>query len=397
MTRLAYCDLANGISGDMAMAALAHAGRRLGVHVETAITDAVTSLGLGCAVTFVDDERGGLACLRAEVKTDNARLTPAQLREAIVRADVGEHVRDNALKGLDVLVEAEATVHGLDATDVHLHELGSPDTAVDLVGAATGLDALGVTEVTAAPVPVATGWIESSHGALPLPAPAMLEILRGATLRGTAGDTELVTPTGAAILVSHQAVFGPLPAMTLDAVGIGAGLRTGSVDARPNISRVLIGERAEEQANIDTCVLLETNIDDQTPQGIAHAVDLLLQHGAVDAWITPIVMKKSRPAFLLSALVRPQDETKLTDSILRNTTTLGVRRRFTNRWVADREIVRVSVQNQHVDVKIARLSGDITNIAPEFDDCVRIAERTGRPLKDIQDEAVEHARRSLGD
>jgi uncharacterized protein (TIGR00299 family) protein len=394
MTRIAYFDLANGISGDMAIAALAHAGRRSGIDVDAAITDAVASIPLSCSVTFVNDERRGLACLRAEVKTDGTRHTPDVLRNAISKAAVSAPTRARALGALDALVGAEARVHGSAPEDVHLHELASADTAADLVGAAVALEALGVEAVASAAVPVPSGWIGSEHGALPLPAPVVLELLRGARLRGVDAATELVTPSGAAILVAHDATFGPLPELTLEATGIGGGTRDSE---RPNVCRVLIGEGAEVPtgARLETCVLLEANLDDQTPEALGHALELLIERGALDAWVTPIVMKKSRPAFALSVLTMPDDEQRIANEVFRHTTTIGLRRRTTVRRVLDREIVTVAVSGQDVRVKVARLEGDVVNIAPEFDDCAAVSRATGGRLDEVFAEATSATRRML--
>jgi pyridinium-3,5-bisthiocarboxylic acid mononucleotide nickel chelatase len=394
MTRIAYFDLANGISGDMALGALAHAGRRSGMDAERAITDAVASIPLPCNVTFVDDERRGLACVRAEVKTDGAKHQPAALRDAIERAAMSPAARVRALVALDALVGAEARVHGSAPEDVHLHELASADTAADLVGAAVALEALAIDTVVSAPVPVPSGWITGEHGAIPLPAPVVLELLRGATLRGVDATSELVTPSGAAILVAHDARFDLLPEMTLEAVGIGGGTRDGE---RPNVCRVLVGEAkaTPSGARLETCVLLEANIDDQTPESLGYALETLMAAGALDAWVTPVVMKKSRPAFAVSVLVRLVDEERIANEIFRHTTTIGLRRRTTVRRVLDREIVVVSVRGHDIRVKIARLSGDVVNVAPEFDDCAAASRASGILLSDVYDEARVAASRVI--
>jgi len=394
-SRLAYFDLASGASGDMIIAALADAGRRLGVDAQSAIVDAVASLALGCGVTFIDDERGGLACLRAEVKTSDASYGPSQLREAIERADLPDAPRRRALRGLDELVRAEAVVHGTGLEDVHLHELGSADTAADLVGASVGLHSIDIAHVAAAPVPMPSGWIDAAHGRLPLPAPVTLELLNGTTVRGVDASHELVTPTGAAILVAHDTTFGPLPELALQATGVGGGTRD---TEQPNICRVLIGTRAGlPGARSEQIVLLETNIDDQTPESLGHAVETLLAVGALDAWIAPILMKKTRPAFLLSVLVEPADEARLVEALFRHTTTLGVRRRETTRWALERSELHVRVDEGDVRVKIAILSEEVVNVAPEFGDCVDVAKRTGRSVDDVYNEATSAARRALGE
>jgi pyridinium-3,5-bisthiocarboxylic acid mononucleotide nickel chelatase len=291
-------------------------------------------------------------------------------------------------------VGAEARVHGVAPEDVHLHELASADTAADLLGTAVGLEALGVDTVIAAAVPVPTGWIDGEHGALPLPAPVVLELLTGARLVGVDVEMELVTPSGAAILLAHEATFGPLPDVRLDAVGVGGGTRDTD---RPNVCRVLIGERTTEPsaARIETCVLLEANIDDQTPESIGYALETLMASGALDAWVTPIVMKKSRPAFALSVLVRPDDEERLAQEVFRHTTTIGLRRRTTTRRVLEREMLTVAVSGGDVRVKVATLAGEVVNVAPEFADCAAVAERTGVPVAEVYGEALTVSRARL--
>ena len=379
--RLAYFDLASGASGDMLMAALVDAGRRLGIDAASVVSDAVASLGLGASVTFVDDQRRGLACLRAEVKADDTTLTADRLRSSIDQADVDAAVRRRAIDALDALVEAEATVHGCSPDDVHLHELGTADTPADLVGAAAAMHVLEISEVVAAPVPVPHGWIDAAHGSLPLPAPVTLELLSGAVIAGVDSAAELVTPTGAAILVAHDATFGPLPEMQLHAVGVGGGTRD---TERPNISRVMIGSRAPAAGpRLETCVVLETNIDDQTPQSLGHAVDAIVEAGALDSWVTSIQMKKTRPAFQLTVLVAPADEARITDLIFRVTTTLGIRRRETTRWALEREHIVVRIDGHDVRVKVARIGDDIVNVSPEFRDCVAVAQRLKTTIETI--------------
>lgn len=392
MTRTAYFDLAHGISGDMAIAALVAAGRALGTGVEGRVREAVASLDLGCSIDFLDDERGGMACLRAEIKTDDTIHPPARLRTAIEAAEIGERARERALAGLDVLVAAEARVHGTAQDEVHLHELGSADTAADLAGAAAALEALRIDRVVAGAVPVPYGWIDSDHGRLPLPAPVTLAILEGALLRGVDEDGELVTPTGAAILIAAPATFGPLPEMTLLTTGVAGG---GRITQTPNISRVLVGDQPASGARLEEVVLLEANIDDQTPEGIAHAVRRLLDAGALDAWVSPITMKKSRAAVTLSVLAHPAEEQRLLDIVFRQTTTIGARRTTTTRWCLGRELVVVRVHGEPVEVKIARLGDEVVNVAPEADACARVADQTGRSFDEVHADAVRLARSTL--
>jgi uncharacterized protein (TIGR00299 family) protein len=260
------------------------------------------------------------------------------------------------------------------------------------VGAAAGLDALRVRNVAAAPVPLGAGWTSGAHGPLPLPAPATAELLRGAAVRGVAESAELVTPTGAAILVAHDCTFGVMPQLTLEAVGVGAGSR--ELD-RPNVCRLFVGAESAPGLKMEVDVLLETNIDDLTPEAVGRTVEALFSAGAKDAWVTPIVMKKSRPAFMLSCLVAPGLEERALDLIFRETTTLGVRRREATKWTLPRETVEVSVGGARVRVKVGRLHGDAVTISPEYDDVVAASDAGGVSFRVIYTEAAERARRLL--
>lgn len=405
--RICFLDLASGASGDMLLAALAHAGRRSSPGVEEAIKDAVASLGIGCSVTFERALRGGLHCLTATVHEPADRFDVDGLRAAIGRARLSDGARAIALAALDAIVGAEARVHGTDTGHVHLHDMGSADTAADLVGAAAGLEALGVERLCAAPVPAPRGWVDTEAGALPLPSPATLELLRGAPMYGTPDEVELVTPTAAALLVAHGATFGPMPPLVVEEIGVGGGRRELS---RPNVCRLIVGTLAEDaeaaravpaasaypaRATLERDVLLECNIDDQAPEALGHALDALMSSGVHDAWITPIVMKKSRPAYLLSVLCDPADEGSALDVIFRQTTTLGVRRREVAKWALRRDVLQVPVRGANLRVKVGRIGEEVVTVSPEFDDCSHLAGRTGASLKDIYAEASEKARRLL--
>lgn len=399
MGRIGWLDPASGAAGDMLLAAAVDAGRRWGSdEAEKAVLECVGALELGCEVAFVEDTRGSLRCLRAEVSGGHRKIGVNGLRDAILGARAPERATARALAGLDVLVHAEATVHGVEAGDVHLHELGEADTAVDLLGVAVALEALGVEEFGTAPLPVPRGWISGAHGALPLPAPVTLELARGLALEGVDADHELVTPTAVALLRAHGASSGLLPPMRLDACGVGGGSRD---TPRPNICRLLVGEAQapgpQTSARLERDVLLETNIDDQSPEALAYATERLLAAGAKDVWVTPVVMKKSRPGFQLSVLADPGAEPALLDVLFRETTTLGVRRRDASKWTLDRAELQVTVAGAGVRVKIARLGPDVVNVAPEHDDCAALAARTRRSLKEIYAEATEAARRVLSD
>jgi uncharacterized protein (TIGR00299 family) protein len=393
-SRVVYFDLASGSGGDMLIAALVHAGRSEGVDVSGVVAEAVSGLGLGCDIAFANVDEGGLAALHAGVTTDGSRVAPSQMTDAIARTAASGRAKAAAAAVISLLVGAEARVHGAEPADVHLHELGSADTVADAIGAAVALEALQIDFVTAAAVPMPRGWIVANHGPLPLPAPATLEVLRGKQIVGVDASGELVTPTAAAILVAHDCAFGALPRMTLDSVGMGVGSRRREV---PNICRALVGLRVPGVEGIATenVVALETNIDDQTPEGLGYAIERLIGAGALDAWVTPIVMKKSRSAFQLSVLTHSADEARILDVLFRETTTLGVRRRETQRWVLERDEIVVDVAGRCVRVKVALLRGDVVGATPEFDDCVRASKESGAAVKDVYTAAAEAARVAL--
>ena len=386
--RVVYFDLASGAGGDMLVACLVDAGRRIGVDVEGRVQAAVRSLGLACDVSFANVERGGLASLHCNVSTDGRSFSVAELRDAIAATAAGER----ALRTVDALISAESAVHNVAVEQVHLHELGSADTAADAIGVAAAMEALEIASVTAAAVPTPAGWTGSDHGPIPVPAPATVELLRGARIKGVASSKELVTPTAAAILVAHDCAFGLMPEMTLEAVGVGAG--TAELDT-PNVCRAFVGAGLEA-AETEPIVQLDTNIDDQTPEALGHAIETLLGAGAVDAWVTPIVMKRSRPAFALSVLTHASDEPALLEVLFKETTTLGVRRRETRRWVAEREELIVKAAGECVRVKVAYFRGRLVGATPEFGDCVRASEKSGVAVKDVYAHASAAAQRALG-
>jgi len=261
-----------------------------------------------------------------------------------------------------------------------LHELGAVDTLVDVCGAMTMLDELGVERVVCSPLPFSRGLVDAAHGVLPVPAPAALALLVGAPLAGVDAEDELVTPTGAAVAATVAASWGLLPPLTLDAVGYGAGTR--DLRDRPNVLRVLVGEASATAIEPDV-VLLETNLDDLNPQLVPDAVERCQAAGALDVWVTPAQMKKGRPGVVLAALARPEREVSVAQAMLAETTTLGVRIAPMRRIELEREERTVTVAGVPVRIKVGRLDGRIVNVAPEHDDCVAVARATGRSVKSV--------------
>jgi hypothetical protein len=285
------------------------------------------------------------------------------------------------------LCEVEASIHGTPLDKVHLHELGGVDTIVDVVGALSGLDALGIERVFASPLPLGRGFIHGAHGQIPLPAPATVALLEGVPVVGSELEMELVTPTGAVLLVSQAADFGPIPPMTLTAVGYGAGTRDMPI---PNVLRLLVGEQASPGSSItETLTVLETNIDDTNPEIYDYAMERLFKAGALDVSLSPIQMKKNRPGTLMRLICRPADADALTAILFAETSTLGVRQYSVVRHALPRAGRQVSTPFGEVRVKMASSAGG-QKIAPDYEDCRRLAELHDVPLRQVY-LAVERA------
>ena len=279
------------------------------------------------------------------------------------------------------LGEAEAAIHGTSLERVHLHEVGALDSIIDIAGPVFALEQLGVDTILSSPLNVGGGTIHSAHGRYPVPAPATAMLLKGAPIYSGAEQVELVTPTGALLIAGYASTFGPLPAMRVDRIGYGAGTR--DFASSPNVLRVLIGE-LDAAAASRSVVVIEAEIDDMNPQIYGVLMDRLLAEGALDVFYTSIQMKKNRPGTLLTVIGNPSHKERLTATIFRETTTIGVRYREMAREVLDRESITVATELGPVRVKVARRGGELLNAAPEFDDCVRLAAEHQVPTKHVQ-------------
>jgi uncharacterized protein (TIGR00299 family) protein len=385
VTRVAYVDPIGGLAGDMLLAALLDAGAP-----RQPLDDAIAALGLDDVDIDVSQPvRSGMKATHVEVRTQTGDgRTGAQMRGVIAASPLAHRVRARALDALDRLIVAEAAVHGVDPGDVVLHELGGDDTLVDICGAFALLDALEIERLECAPIPLGRGIGRMNHGSMPLPAPATMALLAGVPVVGVDTPGELVTPTGAAIIVTAADGWGELPPMVLRRTGTGAGTR--EHPDRPNVVRVMIGDASREPHG-DTVVLLQANIDDLLPELVPDVLEACTAAGAIDAWTVPIQMKKARPGVLLSVLGRPDQERALAETLLTHSSTLGVRVQRLERYELDRAIREVDVDGHTVRVKIGLLEGRVVNVAPEHDDCATIAATTGRPVKQIWAEALAAA------
>jgi uncharacterized protein (TIGR00299 family) protein len=313
-----------------------------------------------------------------------------EIRNIIRNAAISEVAKKNAITIFEALGTAEAKIHATDIEQIHFHEVGAIDAMVDIVCAAVGADALGVDEIVCSPLNVGGGTVKCAHGTLPVPAPATLELLKGAPVYSSGIQAELVTPTGAAIVKTLAKRFAPFPPMKVEKTGYGAGTR--EFDGHANVVRLTVGEaRSELSSDIpqDMITVLEANIDDLNPQVFGYVMDRLLEEGALDAFGMPVQMKKNRPGMLLTVLCRTEDTAKLTHLIFAETTTLGVRQREEKRQALAREWVTVTTQWGNVRLKVASMNGTVTNYAPEYEDCRRIATERHVPLKNVMQEALQ--------
>jgi uncharacterized protein (TIGR00299 family) protein len=313
-----------------------------------------------------------------------------EIRNIIRNAAISKVAKKNAITIFEALGTAEAKIHATDVEQIHFHEVGAIDAMVDIVCAAVGAEALGVDEIVCSPLNVGGGTVKCAHGTLPVPAPATLELLKGAPVYSSGIQAELVTPTGAAIVKTLAKRFAPFPPMKVEKTGYGAGTR--EFDGHANVVRLTIGEaRSELSSDIpqDMITVLEANIDDLNPQVFGYVMDRLIEEGALDAFGIPVQMKKNRPGMLLTVLCRTEDTAKLTHLIFAETTTLGVRQREEKRQALAREWVTVTTQWGNVRLKVASMNGTVTNYAPEYEDCRRIATERHVPLKNVMQEALQ--------
>lgn len=318
---------------------------------------------------------------------------------------IGAAAIDGAVKQQSVgvfrrLGEAEAKLHNQPIEKIHFHEVGAVDAIVDIVGVCLGLAMLGNPELVCSPLNVGGGRVEAAHGTLPVPAPATAELLKGLPVYSSGVECELVTPTGAALVSTLAAGFGPVPAMKVERIGYGAGAK--DIHAQPNIARLMLGEKSGGEANASggagdqTVHVIEANIDDMNPQLYGYFVEKALAAGALDVTCTAVQMKKNRPGLLVSVLAKPEFESALTRLLFAETTTIGVRITQARRKVLDRQVLTVETAFGAVRMKVARLEGEIVNAAPEFEDCRRLADEKSAPLKDVM-QAAQTAYSKLND
>jgi uncharacterized protein (TIGR00299 family) protein len=379
--RVGYFDCFSGIAGDMTLAALVDAGvdRR-------PIQEAVASLGLSCELSFETVRRGGFRATHAKVRAPDEHVHRHWHHiEAIIDQSVMTQRQKDLAKRIFVkLGEAEAKVHGIDLAKIHFHEVGAVDSIVDIVGSAVGLDLLGVDRFEASPVPPGQGWVKAAHGRMPLPAPGTAELLRGVPLAESLVDGEMTTPSGAAILTTVVERFSSLPALTIESIGLGAGTR--EIPEQANILRLFVGS-LELPAASDRVWVLETNLDDLPGEVVGFTVTRLMEGGALDAFVTPIQMKKNRPGVMVTVLCDESKIPPLEDLLFRETATLGIRRYPVSRHKLKRQQIEVETPLGPIRGKLGWLGERPPSFSPEYEDCARIAVDRAIPLREVYEAA----------
>lgn len=381
--RVAYLDCSSGISGDMTLGALVDAG----VPVED-IQRGLDSLGLpNCRLVASEVKKHGFRATHIEVlsEPEHKHRHLHHITDMIDRSTLSAPQQQLAKRIFIRLGEAEAKVHGTTLEKVHFHEVGAVDSIADIVGSAIGWQLLGIDRVVCSPVPTGRGTVQIAHGRVSIPAPATAELLTGIPLAESTVQAELTTPTGAAILATLVDQFGGVPSMRIDTIGYGAGTR--DLDEQPNVLRLLLGDGDESSGDAtwqeDQVWILETNLDDVPGEWIAHCVQCLQDAGALDVYLTPIQMKKNRPAVILAAMCRAADITALERIIFAETASLGIRRWLARRHTLPRCPCDVETAWGRVAGKLATLADGTASFTPEYESCRQLAAATGRPLRDI--------------
>jgi pyridinium-3,5-bisthiocarboxylic acid mononucleotide nickel chelatase len=384
--KLAYFDCFSGISGDMTLGALVDAG--CGVeHLRAELRGLQVS---GWDLSAEKVWKNGMAATHVHVKTEDQQKhrSLSTILEILRNSQLAPQVRERAAAIFQRLGEAEARVHDVPLDKIHFHEVGAVDAIVDIVGACIGFAALGIEKFACSPLNVGGGTAKMAHGFLPVPAPATAKLLQGKPTFSSGVQRELVTPTGAAIVATLCDSFGPQPPMTVTAIGYGAG--TADLEGQPNVVRIMIGEAAEKGVPgfDEEIAIIEANLDDMNPQIYGYFLEKALAAGALDVYTTPVQMKKNRPGTLLTVLCKPQDTNTLMSLIFAETTTFGARTYRAQRRTLPRESVTVATSFGDVRVKLSRVNGRILHVAPEYDDCRKLAVEKNVPLQRVINEAL---------
>ncbi|MCX5749115.1 MAG: nickel pincer cofactor biosynthesis protein LarC [Candidatus Saganbacteria bacterium] len=375
--KIAYFDCFSGISGNMILGALIDAGLNL-----NELEKQLKSLRLtGYRLQLKKTKKNGISAAYFDVNggKDQPHRNLDDIKRIINGSKLSKEVKKRSVGIFTRLAKAEAKVHGTNTDNIHFHEVGAIDAIIDIVGCAVALEMMGIREVYSSPLPLSRGFVKTSHGKLPVPAPATIELLKGIPVYDTGIKGELVTPTGAAVITSIASSFGLLPAMDIGAVGYGAG----KYDyGHPNVLRVMIGEKARQPGK-ETVFLIETNIDDMNPQFYDHVIERLLKAKALDVWLENIQMKKNRPGIKLSVLLNKKDLDPISRIILSETTTLGFRIREVARMTVERKFKTIKTKYGNIRVKVSSFKDFPKKTSPEYEDCKKAAKKFNVPLKEV--------------
>jgi pyridinium-3,5-bisthiocarboxylic acid mononucleotide nickel chelatase len=383
--KLVYFDCFSGISGDMTLGALVDAGCDLEL-----LRSGLQGLQVpGWTISSEKVWKNGMSATFVRVSTEDqtTHRSLSTILEILDKSSLSESVRNNAAAIFRRLGEAEASVHDVLLEKIHFHEVGAVDAMVDIVGSCIGFESLGIQKFACSPLNVGGGTAKMAHGILPVPAPATAKLLQGKPTYSNGVQEELVTPTGAAIVATLCDLFGPQPPMSVSAIGYGAG--SADLEGQPNVVRIMIGEAAEKVVpGFDEEIsVIEANLDDMNPQIYGYFSEKAFAAGALDVYTTPVQMKKNRPGTLLTVLCKPSDSNALMSLIFAETTTFGARTYTAQRRILPRESVNVHTQFGDVRIKLSRVNGRILHVAPEFEDCRKLAQEKQVPLHQVMDEA----------
>ncbi|MCD6328135.1 nickel pincer cofactor biosynthesis protein LarC [bacterium] len=390
--RIAYFDCFSGASGDMFIGSLMDAGLSL-----DRLKQELSKLGdLQFTISAAKGMKGALSGTKFDVEAHEGHIHRhlRHIVEMIDGSELSDGVKAKSKAIFEHVATVEAGIHQSDVQKVHFHEVGALDSIIDIVGSVVALELLGIDAVYCSKVHVGTGFVECQHGTIPVPAPATLELLKGIPIYSRGIEAELVTPTGAALLKNISRDFGAMPPMRVESVGYGLGTRDLEI---PNMLRVTIGENDSGGFDRDQVALIETNLDDANPEILSHACQLLSERGALDVFMTPIVMKKGRLGTMLSVLTTQERLNKCLETVFAETTALGVRLSYLDRRKLFRETRSVDTKFGKIDVKLAKSGEETKNIAPEYESCRKVAADLGVPLKQIYDEAKSAAEKQLLD
>jgi uncharacterized protein (TIGR00299 family) protein len=377
--KIAYLDCFSGISGDMFIGALLDAG----LSFEN-LDEKIRGLPFdGFQIKVNREARSQIFGTRFMVKTEGQEQTPRNLdiiRDIIRKGNLSRWVRDRSISVFEELARVEGKIHNKLPADVHFHEVGAVDSIIDIVGTVYGLEQLGVTSLFVSPLPLGSGFVQTAHGRIPVPAPATTALLKDVPVFDSGTHHEMVTPTGAALVKGLATSFGPMPPMIIEKIGYGVGKR--DLSDRPNLARILIGQ-PQTKGQVDTVVILEANVDDTSPEWLGFLMDRLFNAGALDVIFYPVQMKKNRPGIQIQVMGRPDQKDKLMEIVFRESSTLGIRFRYTQRAVLKRDMVEIESPWGKIRVKKVLEKDGPPFFLPEYEACREVAMKTSLPLREI--------------